>query len=93
MRNYQALESGSQGSHSNDVLFFDASATHSQLMDAAEWRMGAVRDLLDVLACSNLDDFGPRAVANSARALLLLTDDAAALYAAARQARKTQPEG
>ena len=62
-------------------------------MDAADWRMGAVRDLLDVLACSNLDDCDKRAVACSARALLLLTDDAAALYAAARQTLKTQPEG
>lgn len=92
MRNFRPLESGSQGASGN-VLFLDATATPRQLMDAANWRLGAVRDLLDVLACGSLDDHAPRAVASAARALLLLTDDAAALYDAVRTSDKTQPQG
>lgn len=92
MRNFQPLESGSQGC-AGPVLFLDATATLNQLMDAADWRLGAVRELLDVLACSNLDDHAHRAVAGVSRAVLLLTDDAAALYAAARKAHQVHREG
>lgn len=92
MRNFKPLESGSQGL-GNPVLFLDTSAPVEQLMDAAEWRIGAVQELLSFLSVCKADDGGQRDVANAARALLLLTNDAAALYDAARQAHRTRREG
>ncbi|MBA5956881.1 hypothetical protein GIB64_05530 [Pseudomonas lactis] len=83
MNNYQALEHGSQGSN-NPVLFLNVSAPSSELMDAANWRLGAARDLLEVLTVSSADDGFPRDVAKVSRALLLLMDDAESLYQAAR---------
>lgn len=92
MRNFKPLESGSQGVH-GDVLFLDADASCKKLIDAADWRLSAVRGLLGVIACSTTDDPDRGALANVARAILLLTDDAAALYAAAHKAHQTRQEG
>jgi hypothetical protein len=55
-------------------------------MDAADWRLGAVKDLLSVLSVCNTDDSGARDIAKVSRALQLLVDDADSLYQAARQA-------
>jgi hypothetical protein len=83
--NFKALDSGSQGS-TKPVLFVDNSAARRDLMDAADWRLGAVRELLSVLSTCRSDDSGPRDLASASRALLLLVEDAEALFDAARQA-------
>ncbi|HAQ87429.1 MAG TPA: hypothetical protein DCR78_13430 [Pseudomonas sp.] len=85
MANFIALESGSQGC-GKPVLFLDRSASQASLFDAAEWRLGAVQDLLTALSTCVSDDAGTRDVANVSRALLLLVQDAEALLGAARQA-------
>ena len=85
MANFIALESGSQGC-GKPVLFLDRSASQPSLFDAAEWRLGAVQDLLTALSTCVSDDAGTRDVANVSRALLLLVQDAEALLGAARQA-------
>lgn len=85
MANFKALDSGSQGSN-KPVLFVDNSAARCDLMDAAGWRLGAVRELLYVLSTCRSDDGGPRDLASASRALLLLVEDAEALFDAARQA-------
>ena len=85
MANFIAPESGSQGC-GKPVLFLDRSASQASLFDAAEWRLGAVQDLLTALSTCVSDDAGTRDVANVSRALLLLVQDAEALLGAARQA-------
>lgn len=85
MANFKPLDSGSQGS-TKPVLYVDNSATRRDLMDAADWRLGAVRELLSVLSTCKADDGGPRDIANVSRALLLLVEDAEALYDAAHKA-------
>ncbi|AYC32734.1 hypothetical protein D3880_10190 [Pseudomonas cavernae] len=85
MANFTPLESGSQGG-TKPVLFIDGSAAQRELMDAAEWRLGAVQELLSVLSICSTEDGGRRDVAQVSRALLLLVDDAEALFSAARQA-------
>ncbi|WP_181295295.1 hypothetical protein [Pseudomonas sp. Q2-TVG4-2] len=85
MANFMALESGSQGC-SKPVLFLDRSASQASLFDAAEWRLGAVQDLLTALSTCVTEDAGPRDVANVSRALLLLVQDAESLLGAARRA-------
>lgn len=85
MVNFKPLDSGSQGS-TKPVLYVDNHATRSDLMDAADWRLGAVRELLSVLSTCKSDDSGPRDIAHASRALLLLVEDAEALYDAARHA-------
>ena len=85
MANFKPLDSNSQGS-SNPVLYLNDSATRRDLMDAADWRLGAVKDLLSVLSVCNADDTGARDIAQVSRALQLLVEDADCLYQAARQA-------
>lgn len=85
MANFKPLETGSQGS-AKPVLYVDSSATQRDLMDAADWRLGAVRGLLSVLSTCKADDSGPRDIADISRALLLLVEDAEALYEASRAA-------
>jgi hypothetical protein len=85
MANFKPLESGSQGGL-NPVLYVDNSAAQRELMDAAGWRLGAVQELLTVLSTCTTEDGGRRDVAQVSRALLLLVDDAEALFSAARQA-------
>lgn len=85
MANFKPLETGSQGS-TKPVLYLDSGATQRDLMDAADWRLGAVRELLSTLSTCKADDSGPRDIANVSRALLLLVEDAEALYDAARKA-------
>lgn len=85
MANFKPLASGSQGG-TKPVLYVDGSAPQGQLMDAAEWRLGAVQELLSVLSTCSTEDGGRRDVAQVSRALLLLVDDAEALFQAARQA-------
>lgn len=85
MANFKPLESGSQGG-SKPVLYLDSNATRYDLLEAAEWRLGAVRDLLSTLTTCNTEDGGRRDVANVSRALLLLVEDAEALFDAARRA-------
>ncbi|MBS7690128.1 hypothetical protein I0E98_05030 [Pseudomonas lalucatii] len=85
MANFKPLESGSQGG-TKPVLYLDGSATQRDLMDAAEWRLGAVQELLTVLSTCSSEDGARRDVAHVSRALLLLVDDAEALFSAARQA-------
>ena len=85
MANFKPLEHGSQGG-TKPVLFIDSNAAQHELMDAAEWRLGAVQDLLSVLSTCSTEDGGRRDVAQVSRALLLLVDDAEALFSAARQA-------
>lgn len=85
MANFIPLESGSQGGI-KPVLYVNSSAARSDLMDAAEWRLGAVQELLSVLSTCTTDEVGRRDVAQVSRALLLLVDDAEALFSAARHA-------
>ncbi|VXC29957.1 conserved hypothetical protein [Pseudomonas sp. 8Z] len=85
MANFKPLESGSQGG-TKPVLYVDGSAPQRELMDAAEWRLGAVQELLTVLSTCTTEDGGRRDVAQVSRALLLLVDDAEALFSTARQA-------
>lgn len=85
MANFKPLESGSQGG-TKPVLYVDGSAPQRELMDAVEWRLGAVQELLTVLSTCTTEDGGRRDVAQVSRALLLLVDDAEALFQAARQA-------
>ncbi len=85
MTNFKALDSGSQGC-GQPVLFLNTSASSRDLMDAAEWRLGAVRELLFTLSTCQTDEGHPRDIANVSRALLLLVDDAEALYCAAGKA-------
>ena len=82
---FEPLDSGSQGAL-NPVMYLDSNAPQRDLMDAAEWRMGAVRDLLSVLSVCKTDDGGQGDVAKTSRALLLLVEDAESLYRAARSA-------
>lgn len=86
MANFKPLESGSQGCGRKAVLYVDSHAAQSDLMDAAEWRLGAAQDLLTVLCTCQTEDGGRRDVAQVSRALLLLLDDAEALFHAARHA-------
>ncbi|OBY90568.1 hypothetical protein A6723_019880 [Pseudomonas sp. AU11447] len=86
MANFKPLESGSQGCGRKAVLYVDRHAAQSDLMDAAEWRLGAVHELLTFLSTCIAEDGGRRDVAQVSRALLLLVDDAEALFQAARQA-------
>ncbi len=85
MANFKPLESGSQGG-TKPVLYVDGNAPKRELMDAAEWRLGAVQELLTVLSTCTTEDGGRRDVAQVSRALLLLVDDAEALFSTARQA-------
>lgn len=85
MANFQPLDGGSQGCGRTNVLFLDATAPHADLMEAAEWRLGAVRDLLFTLSTCQAEEGHPRDIPNVARPLLLLLDDAEALIRAARR--------
>lgn len=82
---FAPLGSGSQGAL-NPVMYLDSNSSRRDLMDAAEWRMGAVRDLLSVLSVCKTDDGGQGDIAKTSRALLLLVEDAESLYRAARSA-------
>lgn len=88
MADFLPLESGSQGCGRAQVLFLDGTAQHSDLMEAAEWRLGAARDLLFTLTTCQAEEGHPRDIPNVARPLLLLLDDAEALI---RAARRSQP--
>lgn len=88
MANFRALEAGSQGSTRRDVLFLDATAPYADLMEAAQWRLGAVRDLLFTLSTCQAEEGHPRDIPNVARPLLLLLDDAEALMLAARRSER-----
>lgn len=85
MANFQPLDSGSQGCGGRNVLFLDASAPYADLMEAAEWRLGAVRELLFTLSTCKAEEGHPRDIPNVARPLLLLVEDAEALFLAARR--------
>ncbi|MCK3864863.1 hypothetical protein [Pseudomonas sp. B329] len=85
MANFKPLEFSSQGG-TKPVLYVDSSAPQRELMDAAQWRLGAVKELLSVLICCSTEDGGRHDVAQVSRALLLLVDDAEALFQAASQA-------
>ncbi|MEO4013059.1 hypothetical protein [Pseudomonas rossensis] len=85
MDNFKPLDSNSQGA-SRPVLYLNTRATQRDLMDAADWRLGAVQDLLSVLSICKMEDSDPRDIAKVSRALQLLVDDAHSLYQAVRQA-------
>lgn len=85
MANFKPLEAGSQGV-GKPVLYVDGNAPQRELMDAAEWRLGAVQELLTVLSTCSAEVGDRRDVARVSRALLLLVDDAEALFSTARQA-------
>lgn len=85
MRNFRAFESMSQGASGAEVLFLDQAAPTSALMDAAEWRLGAARGLLEAFSVCALEDGYARLLGDATRAALLLIEDADALYQAARR--------
>lgn len=81
---FQPLSDASQGS-TVATLYLDASACPLALLDAAERRVGAVTDLLDVLSTASLEAGAPSALADVADALALLLADASDLQQAARR--------
>ncbi|QQE88539.1 hypothetical protein [Azotobacter chroococcum] len=89
MADFRPLGFGSQGSLA-PVLYLDTSASSAALLDAADRRTGAVRDLLEALGDCKLSDHQPAALSQVARAALLLLDDAADLQNAARLAHAAE---
>ena len=81
---FRPLSSASQGS-TVATLYLDASACPLALLDAAERRVGAVTDLLDVLSIASLEAGAPTVLADVAGALSLLLADANDLQQAARR--------
>lgn len=79
------LGSESQGSIVDPVLFLNSSASAADLLDAAERRTGAVRELLDALSDCQLDEHQPDALSKVARVAALLLSDAEDLQGAARR--------
>ncbi|MBD9577470.1 hypothetical protein IB260_19265 [Pseudomonas sp. PDM23] len=70
------------------MLFLNTHAPAEALYDAAEDRLGAVIDLLAVLARVDQDNAPIRNVFQISRALLLLVSDAQSLYQADHEQKR-----
>lgn len=72
-------------SRAHSVLYLRQDACAGDLFDAAEYRQGALLDLLAALSLNENDGTAPDSLPRAARALMLLAADAQALYTAALQ--------
>lgn len=89
MTDFLPLGCGSQGSL-EPVLYLNKNAGSAALLDAADRRTGAVRDLLEALRDCKLSEHQPDAMSQVVRTALLLLDDAADLQNAARVAHSVE---
>ncbi|ARI03863.1 hypothetical protein PAK_01002 [Pseudomonas aeruginosa PAK] len=87
MSEFEALPTLSQHSSDSDsaVLYLRQDAPAYQFLHAAEYRFGALAELLAVLSLGEDKAEVPAALQRSARAFLLLASDARGLYCAACQ--------
>lgn len=92
MSEFKALPPASQGANV-PVLFVDASATPSDLLDTADQRFSAVFDLLGALSDCRTGSHDPEALASLAVVARLLLADATCVQQAAIQQLQREAKG
>ncbi len=92
MSEFKALPPASQGANV-PVLFVDAKASPSDLLDTADQRFSAVFDLLGALSDCRTGSHDPEALASLAVVARLLLADATCVQQAAIQQLQRQAKG